>query len=94
MKIVGDDSLYLPFDFTKFNMKKSSSNKKPNKWLVFVSLPFQMGITICLFYWIGQWIDTKYAVEGEWWSKGLGLLGVLASLYHFIRQVNHINRHE
>lgn len=94
MMFVQGDCLSLPFDLAKNSMKKPSSDKKPNKWLVFVSLPFQMGITIYLFYWIGQLIDAKYAIEGEWWSKGLGLLAVLASLYHFIRQVNHINRHE
>lgn len=72
----------------------SKEKRKANKWLVFVSMPFQMGVTIYLFYWVGQWLDNKYAVSGDWWMKAFTLAGVAASLYHFIRLVNYINRDE
>jgi len=57
-------------------------------------MPFQMGVTIYVFHWIGTWLDEKYAVEGEWWMKGFTMLGVVISLYQFIKQVNYINKNE
>lgn len=75
-------------------MKKESPRKNPNKWLVFATMPFQMAIIIYIFYWVGQLLDTKYMVEEGWWSKGMTITGVLVSLYHFIKQVNYINRSE
>ncbi|GAA4132345.1 hypothetical protein GCM10022216_03320 [Sphingobacterium kyonggiense] len=73
---------------------RKPEKKKVNKWLVFTSMPFQMGITIYVFYWLGTFMDKKYQVEGEWWMKGLTMLGVVISLYQFIRQVNYINKNE
>lgn len=57
-------------------------------------MPFQIGATIYLFYWIGTLLDRKFEVEGEWWMKGLTIVGVLASMYQMIRQVNYINKDE
>ena len=57
-------------------------------------MPFQMGATIYLFYWLGTWLDSKYTIDGEWWTKGLTMLGVVASLYHFISQANRISKNE
>ena len=62
--------------------------------MIFASMPFQMGVTIYLFYWFGTWLDEKYQVNGEWFMKGLTLVGVFASIYQFIRQVNYINKNE
>lgn len=75
----------------KTDKKKDS---KLNKWIVFTSMPFQMGITIYLFYRLGDWLDVKYSVEGGWWTKGLTMLGVVASLYQFIKQANRISKNE
>ncbi|WP_166334829.1 AtpZ/AtpI family protein [Sphingobacterium chungjuense] len=72
----------------------SNDKRKANKWLVFASMPFQMGVTIYLFYWVGQWLDSKYGGSGEWWMKAFTMLGVIVSLYHFIRLVNYVNRDE
>ncbi len=75
-------------------LKEKKSDKKVNKWLVFTSMPVQMGVTVYVFYWLGTWVDEKYAIEGEWWMKGLTMFGVILSLYQFIKQVNYINRNE
>lgn len=75
-------------------LKDNKSNNKVNKWIVFTSMPFQMGVTIYLFYWLGTWMDTRYEVEGEWWTKGMTMLGVVSSLYSFIRQANRISKNE
>jgi len=62
--------------------------------MVFISMPFQMGITIYAFYWLGTWLDDKYQLTGEWAMKGSTLLGVFVSIYQFIKQVNYINKNE
>lgn len=59
-----------------------------------MSMPFQMAATIYFFYWVGTWIDGKYAVESGAWTKGMTIAGVLGSLFQFIRQANKINRNE
>lgn len=75
-------------------MENKEPKKKLNKWIVFSSMPFQMGVTIYLFYLGGKWLDDKMQVEGEWWMKGCTLLGVVVSLYYFIKQANYINKNE
>ncbi|MFZ4863114.1 AtpZ/AtpI family protein [Sphingobacterium sp. Mn56C] len=75
-------------------MKDKKTNNKLNKWIVFTSMPFQMGATIYLFFWFGSWMDQKFEVEEGWWTKGLTMLGVVASLYQFIRQANRISKNE
>lgn len=75
-------------------LKDNKSNNKVNKWIVFTSMPIQMGVTIYLFYWLGTWMDTRYEVEGEWCTKGMTMLGVVSSLYSFIRQANRISKNE
>lgn len=72
--------------------KKKDS--KINKWIVFTSMPFQMGVTIYLFYRFGDWLDVKYDVAGGWCTKGLTMLGVVASLYQFIKQANRISKND
>ena len=57
-------------------------------------MPFQMGATIYAFYWGGTWLDDHYDIEGEWWTKGLTMLGVIASLYQFIRLANKISKND
>lgn len=76
-------------------MEEQKKNKgKYNRWIVFTSMPFQMGVTIYLFYWIGSKLDERYNVEGDWWMKGLTMLGVVVSLYQFIKQANRISKNE
>ena len=74
--------------------KDKKKDPKLNKWIVFTSMPFQMGVTIYLFYHLGDWLDVKYDVEGGWWTKGLTMLGVVASLYQFIKQANRISKND
>ncbi|WP_223815470.1 MULTISPECIES: AtpZ/AtpI family protein [Sphingobacterium] len=74
--------------------KDKKKDPKLNKWIVFTSMPFQMGVTIYLFYRLGDWLDVKYDVDGGWWTKGLTMLGVVASLYQFIKQANRISKND
>ena len=75
-------------------MKEKKKDNVKNKWLIFTAMPFQMGVTIYLFYRLGMWLDSYFEVQGEWSTKGMTMLGVLASLYQFIKQVNYLNKNE
>ncbi|WDF67984.1 AtpZ/AtpI family protein [Sphingobacterium oryzagri] len=75
-------------------MEENKGGRRKNNWLVFTGMPIQMGVTIYVFYRLGAWLDTRYAVEGGWWMKGLTMLGVVLSMYQFIRQVNYLNKNE
>lgn len=75
-------------------MEENKGGSRKNKWLIFTSMPIQMGVTIYVFYRLGDWLDVRYAAEGGWFTKGLTMLGVLISMYQFIRQVNYLNKNE
>lgn len=73
-------------------------NKNPNKnnfnkWLVFMGIPFQMGIVIFLFTYFGMWLDEKYSEESSsLYTIIFSLLSVFIALYNVIRQVKNINK--
>jgi F0F1-type ATP synthase assembly protein I len=73
-------------------MSSNKPDKNPNKWLVLISLPIQMGIVIFVFSWFGGWLDEKYPNESKLYLKVFTLLGVFLSLYYVIRQVNNLDK--
>ncbi len=58
-----------------------------SKFARFGSLGIQMGIIIGLFAWLGTYLDHKYDTKTPWWTLGLTLFGVTASLTLIIREV-------
>lgn len=73
-------------------MSSNKPDKNPNKWLVLISLPIQMGIVIFLFSWVGGWLDEKHQNDSGLYRKILTLLGVFLALYYVIRQVNNLDK--
>jgi hypothetical protein len=67
--------------------------EKPNnnKWMVLISMPFQMGVVIFIFAYAGIWLDEKYPNPDNLYTKILTLLGVFIAMYQVIRQVNQLN---
>jgi F0F1-type ATP synthase assembly protein I len=65
-----------------------SNKKQSNKWLVFMNIPFQMGLIIFLGVVFGQWLDEKFKIEGSILTIVFSLLAVFIALYNVIRQVN------
>lgn len=65
-----------------------SKKKQTNKWLVFMNIPFQMGLIIFLGVIFGQWLDEKFKIEGSTLTIVFSLLAVFIALYNVIRQVN------
>ena len=68
----------------------SSNEKQPNKWLIFLTIPSQMGVTIFLFKWLGSLLDEKFHVH--FLMKISVVLGVFISLYLVNEQVKKINK--
>ncbi|WP_291282837.1 AtpZ/AtpI family protein [Flavobacterium sp.] len=66
----------------------SNNKKQSNKWLVFMNIPFQMGLIIFLGVVLGQWLDEKFKIEGSVLTIVFSLLAVFVALYNVIRQVN------
>ena len=75
-------------------MDNNTPNKNNlNKWLVFMGIPFQMGIVIFLFTYFGIWLDEKYSNgSSSLFTIIFSLLSVFISLYNVIRQLKNINK--
>ena len=71
-----------------------SNKKQANKWLVFMNIPFQMGLIIFGFSYLGSWLDTKYPNTEAYFLKGITLLGVVVALYNVIKQVNQLSNNK
>ena len=69
-----------------------SNEKGTKKWLVFTTIPMQMGVTIYVFYKIGNWLDKKYVIANDWGTKSVTLLGIFLAMYRIISQVNKLNK--
>lgn len=64
-----------------------SEKQKTSALARFSSAGIQMGIIIALFTWLGTWLDEKYRTKTPWFTIGLSLFGVIASLVIVIREV-------
>ncbi|AMA48026.1 MULTISPECIES: AtpZ/AtpI family protein [Flavobacterium] len=74
------------------NNTEEKEKIKRNKWLSLVAIPSQMGVTIFLFFKLGQWLDTSYPNSVFYYDKVFTLVGVFLALYNVIKQVNEINK--
>lgn len=73
---------------------KKKQPKNTNQWLVFTTMPVQMGVTIYVFYKIGEWLDKKCLIMDNWGTKIVTLLGIFVALYQIISQVNKLSKNE
>ena len=72
----------------------SNNKKQANKWLALINIPFQMGLIIFCFSYLGGWLDEKYPNPEGYFLKGITLLGVFVALYNVIKQVNQLNNNK
>lgn len=72
-------------------MNNNSPKKNPNKWLVLISIPIQMGIVIFLFSKGGSWLDEQYPNQHALFLKIMTLVGVAISFYYLNRQLKDLN---
>lgn len=71
--------------------KKTNKKKLANKWIVMMNIPFQMGVIIFSFTYLGMWLDEKYTGTSVF-TLVLSLASVFISLYNIIRQVKNLNK--
>ncbi|WP_413999713.1 AtpZ/AtpI family protein [Flavobacterium sp. W1B] len=74
-------------------MDKKPNLKQTNKWLVMMNIPFQMGVIIFCFTYLGIWLDEKYTGTSIF-TIILSLLAVFIALYNVIRQVKNLNKED
>ena len=72
----------------------SNNKKQANKWLALITIPFQMGLVIFGFSYLGTWLDETNNNKEETNFKIFTLIGVFIAIYHVISQVNQINKNK
>jgi len=66
--------------------------KKSNtKWVTFIGISAQMGVTIFLFNQLGLWLDATYVFLNINFEKTVTVLGVFIAIYSVIAQVIRIS---
>jgi Putative F0F1-ATPase subunit Ca2+/Mg2+ transporter len=74
-------------------MENNDQKKKSlNKWVSLMNIPFQMGLIIFAFTYLGMWLDEKYSNDSSLWTIVLSLFSVFIALYNVIRQVKNLNK--
>lgn len=71
---------------------KPKADNKPNKFLRFTSVAFQMGGTIFLGNYFGEWLDEKY--NKDYWESTVTLISVFISMYLVIAQVIKLSKED
>ncbi|PRZ26277.1 putative F0F1-ATPase subunit (Ca2+/Mg2+ transporter) [Flavobacterium granuli] len=74
-------------------MDKKPSKNQTSKWLAMMNIPFQMGVIIFCFTYLGIWLDEKYTGTSIF-TIILSLVSVFVSLYNVIRQVKNLNKED
>lgn len=69
---------------------KSQPKKRPNPYLLFIGLVFQMGVTIYCSAQLGKYLDRTYQHE-KLFTAIITLFGVILSFYVLIKQLKRIN---
>ena len=75
--------------------EKSSKKKRPlNRYLILTSVPFQIGITIYLGVYLGEYLDSRYTFEKPWFTILGVLLALIVAMYSVIQQLNRLNKQD
>ncbi len=71
--------------------KKNNKKSQLKNWAIFSGIAFQMGGTIFLCAWAGKELDERYSSGKNWFTIGLVLFGLVASIYVVLKQLKHFN---
>ncbi|MBU2062288.1 AtpZ/AtpI family protein [Flavobacterium frigidarium] len=74
-------------------MEKKPNKKVNNKWVVLMNIPFQMGVIIFAFTYLGMWLDKQYT-NSSIFTIILSLLSVFLALFNVIKQVKNLNKED
>ena len=75
--------------------EEKDENKQKNRlknWAILSGIAFQMGATIFLCAWAGKKLDEHYGNEKNWFTIGLVLFGLVASIYLVLKQLKRLNK--
>jgi len=62
--------------------------QKPlNNYLKYTGLAFQFLAAIVLGFWLGAWLDNHYQTAKPWFTMGLMMTFLIATLYKVIRDI-------
>jgi F0F1-type ATP synthase assembly protein I len=59
--------------------------------LAFSSLGIQIAVVVGGAGYLGRWLDQKYHSTKPWFTVALVLIGVAASMYYVLKQLNEMN---
>ncbi|WP_424492838.1 AtpZ/AtpI family protein [Salinimicrobium sp. GXAS 041] len=73
--------------------KKNRKGKKSQlkNWAIFTGIAFEMGGTIFLCAWAGKELDERYSSERNWFTIGLVLFGLVASVLVVLKQLKNFD---
>jgi len=72
-------------------MNNQKQKKSLNKYVRFTGIAFQLGATIYLAAYIGKWLDNKFLMEKKIFTLVLILIGLIASIWSIVKQLDKIN---
>ena len=75
-------------------MSSQKQKKQLNKYVRFTGIAFQLGITIYLAAYIGNWLDSKFLMQKQIFTLVLILVAMIASIWSIHRQLKKINEEE
>lgn len=70
-------------------MNQDKKKKQPNKWLIFLNIPFQMGVIIFVGVFFGNYLDETFNTN-PLFIIIMSLLSIFISLYNIFRTLKKI----
>lgn len=65
--------------------------KQPNRWVVLTGAGIQMGVIIFVCAYFGKKLDVYFQTSTAWFTLGLILIGIFASIYLLLKQVKKLD---
>jgi putative Ca2+/H+ antiporter (TMEM165/GDT1 family) len=59
----------------------------PNKYMRYAGAGTQMLVTIAVGVFLGNWLDSKFAMQTPWFTVGCSLFFIFAGMYLFIKSL-------
>lgn len=72
--------------------KNNQPKNQRNRWLALSGIGLQMGVTIFICAWGGKKLDAYFETSKNWFTIGLVIFGVVASLYALMHQLKYLNK--
>ena len=63
-------------------------NKNISEWVKYSGFGFQIFITILIFYYIGEWVGSRFDFQNLGGLIGI-FFGLFASMYLIFKNINH-----